>query len=67
MQQHKHIININDTPLTKTTAYGGGTQGSVVQGTSDTYYSVNYQYNDGRRGTTTHGKQKGVIYLVKVL
>ena len=58
LQSHKH---------------GYGTNRYGTHGPSDGYMfpTPNWECatstNDGRTGTTTHGKQKGVVYIIKVL
>ena len=58
MQSHKHTLTIPNSyyQYTPTANNGPGSQSKTTAETSN---------NSGRSGTTTHGKQKGVTYIIK--
>lgn len=61
LQTHQHTVSVPNV----------GTQSSVVVAGGSGYYigkiTATSNDNSGRAGTTTHGKQKGVKYIIKVL
>lgn len=62
LQRHDHKIGISQHPFTsnKNSAYAALNEFVYYSGyTNDGY--------DGRFGTTTHGKRKGIKYIIKVL
>lgn len=62
LQTHVHTESFcNGLAGTASTAFGG-VQLSVIY--ADGYHTEN---NSGRSGATTHGKQKGVKFIIKVL
>lgn len=63
LQQHKHILWIRSQSGTSDTPNVGGGNGSV----SISGYDTGNVTTQGRTDTTTHGKQKGVKYIIKVL
>ena len=58
VQNHNHTLTIPDSAYqyTPTGNYGPGANSKYTATTSN---------NSGRSGTTTHGKQKGVTYIIK--
>ena len=63
MQQHKHVLWIRSQVGTSASPNVGGGNGNVSASSFDTGNVT----TEGRTKTTTHGKQKGVKYIIKVL
>lgn len=58
MQTHNHLLSVQ-------TAGAGASEGLATN--AYVYPRLTTANNSGRTGTTTHGKQKGVKYIIKVL
>ena len=58
MQSHTHTLSIPNSQYQYTPTAGGG-PGPISRYTAET------SNNSGRSGATTHGKQKGVTYIIK--
>lgn len=58
MQSHKHTLSIPDSVYQYTPTFSNGPG-------SNSKYTAATSNNSGRSGATTHGKQKGVTYIIK--
>ena len=69
MQYHKHKENLsNGAAGTATSSFGGVQLSSVyATGYQTTEITTGRSGTQGQSGDTTHGKQKGVKYIIKVL
>lgn len=69
IHRHKALIGGQSNLELNVYSYGASTKNLVVQQTNGiaAYELVIKDFKEGRVGTTTHGKQKGVNYFVKVL
>ena len=74
MQKHDHLFNIlNNTSAQQNIMIMANSAGysnfyTFASGTGDIATMITFKdVMSGRSGTTTHGKQKGIKYIIKVL
>lgn len=65
LQEHNHDLKQGDTTINKGSTTVGNDVSSLVFGNGTVYGYVNISNNGGRKGTTTHGKQKAVFVYIK--